>query len=115
MRISDWSSDVCSSELLLQYRALQHRRARPAAVDRILQDKLVHLVARGIAAGHRRMDVRADRDLGRRFRNADQRDPAPRQLVEPGPHPHFGAPEVEEADRKSVVWGKGGAVRVNTG
>src|SRR3546814_18295652 len=43
------------------------------------------------------MDVRADRDLGRRFRNADQRDPAPRALVEPGPHPHFGEHEVEDA------------------
>src|SRR3546814_19754028 len=47
---------------LLQYRALQHRRARRAAVDRVLQDKLVHLLARRIAAGHRRMDVRAARD-----------------------------------------------------
>src|SRR3546814_6569398 len=43
------------------------------------------------------MDVRTDRDLGRRFRNADQRDPAPRALVEPGPHPHFGEHEVEDA------------------
>src|SRR3546814_5583800 len=35
MRISDWSSDVCSSDLLVGFLALGHmaRRARPAAIQ----------------------------------------------------------------------------------
>src|SRR3546814_3381676 len=48
MRISDWSSDVCSSDLQLDARyrtALRYTRGNPACAEDLLQDTLLAALA----------------------------------------------------------------------
>src|SRR3546814_19525494 len=83
MRISDWSSDVCSSDLCLDHhRDAQRLQIVPDAVGRLAgcEDAAQHGVALGFALP---------------------------EIVALG--------EGAAQDRKSVVWGKSGSVRVDLG
>src|SRR3546814_20777795 len=90
MRISDWSSDVCSSDLQIQ--ALVFARGHPRAVD-------------GDQLAQRLQEVRG-RKLGKGQTPGAPLHP-PRILV--------GPEGVDRADRKSVVEGKRVSVRVDLG
>src|SRR3546814_19792765 len=95
MRISDWSSDVCSSDLVVD--GLQHRAidlARIGVEDRQLAGET------SVELGHRR---------SRRLGDIGQGDAAPSP---PGGEPARGG---EERDRKSVVLGTGVSLRVALG
>src|SRR3546814_11090507 len=89
MRISDWSSDVCSSDLVLGLAVPDHR---------------------GRAAGRL-----VDAPVLRRDHAAADHRPAHCRPGEPGsPRPEADRhPAV--GDRKSVVWGKSVSVRVDLG
>src|SRR3546814_12966840 len=109
MRISDWSSDVCSSDLAL--RAAFDDGGRDAAAgdvgealggehyrDILLAQRLQPFAD---ARGEQRM---VEEDPG--LVEDQQRRPAVEALLEP----------VEQiGDRKSVVWGKSVSVRVDLG
>src|SRR3546814_11460870 len=101
MRISDWSSDVCSSDLLLDPGALVALRpVRPEADLRAAQPPWQ------LSLRRRSRPSRADGPLGDRSRAQLRRHAGPRSgrsLVRP------------EKDRKSVGKGKSGAVRVDIG
>src|SRR3546814_17698493 len=97
MRISDWSSDVCSSDL-----RLDQQRLKLGAVD---AGEIAEMAARdaevedqGIAA-----EIPVGRGLGRRDEDAARTF-----------HDILGA-EADVADRKSVVEGKSVSVRVGRG
>src|SRR3546814_12465636 len=99
MRISDWSSDVCSSDLL----------------DHAFRGVALALRARGdgSAVEHRVDAVVGDRPADR-FRLADvadHRGAAPGQCVAGAPRHRLQV----VADRKRVVKGKGVSVRVSLG
>src|SRR3546814_11853872 len=103
MRISDWSSDVCSSDL-----------ARPAWRRRIRRDRARRRSAGGVEAGARPVQriyyARAGRGPGRiDFRLRRNRDPF-LALYQRG-----GADAGRGQDRKSVGEGKSGSVRVDLG
>src|SRR3546814_19833868 len=99
MRISDWSSDVCSSDLGVEH--------RPALFDRLvdrhgvggigLEGGLVDLVER-----------RAHHEEGEEQRKPDQ------HLTGRGLRKAQRLPQYRQ-DRKSVVEGKSGSVRVELG
>src|SRR3546814_20427476 len=91
MRISDWSSDVCSSDLLCRTR----QDARRGGIVSL----------RSVA--HDRADAgRDDGDAAsRRSRRASRRRQRFARVAE----------QVRQRDRKSVVSGKRGSVRVNLG
>src|SRR3546814_7712573 len=81
MRISDWSSDVCSSDLLVQHqqgrRAIetlfepveqvgQHRQCRAARVQQLLHLECLHVaLAQGLALGIEQAAVRPVQDIRR--------------------------------------------------
>src|SRR3546814_21049616 len=96
MRISDWSSDVCSSDLLDQ-------RFGHARVDAVM----AHLVADAVGAP-------AEREFGK-IAGADHQPlmpvGEPEQVIGAEPRLHI----LEGGDRKSVVEGKSVSVRVNLG
>src|SRR3546814_19238027 len=98
MRISDWSSDVCSSDL--------HSRAGRAVRRR---PRRAHLLCRGAVAGRpgRKQPGRSWQVL----RSPESADPEgfARNLVRPQ------SPRRSAADRKSVVSGKSVSVRVDLG
>src|SRR3546814_11348615 len=90
MRISDWSSDVCSSDLAAQQLAL--------AVLEILRD-----------AGAVQVEIdRIDRHLARQRADQLAGDPLERVARDDGPGAARG-------DRKSVGEGQSGSVRVDLG
>src|SRR3546814_16465741 len=103
MRMSDWSSDVCSSDLLparVDYRALP----RVTFTD----PEIAHVGLTETEARERHGDkVRA---LTWAFAENDraQAERATEGLVK-------GLAGERGRDRKSVTWGKGGAVRVSLG
>src|SRR3546814_11313895 len=97
MRISDWSSDVCSSDLLSRLLSRTARRTelcsaagrhRPLDGEELLLDMVECQAQR--TRGHGRL-------AEQRQRNARRTQTVPGQLV----------------DRKSVVEGRSGAVRVD--
>src|SRR3546814_20585784 len=96
MRISDWSSDVCSSDLFLIVRPvarLEHVEIEPClAVE-----------------GPRRIGA-TERMEGHQVARIGSLDRAPQHL------PRLGILIAERiADRKRVVWGKSVSVRVDLG
>src|SRR3546814_18584763 len=92
MRISDWSSDVCSSDLATAQLAVE-REERRAGGFAVVDPEAAAQLRRGDAA------VRGfERAAGQHQRAVDA------QRVVGG-----------RADRKSVVWGKSLAVRVDLG
>src|SRR3546814_18377006 len=93
MRISDWSSDVCSSDLL--FRGGDFKTREVALGDEV--DDAGDRV--GAIGGHRRAGQRVDA--------LDQRE---RDVVEVD-----SAVDVRRRDRKSVVEGKSVSVRVDLG
>src|SRR3546814_18203851 len=106
MRISDWSSDVCSSDLGLRKgrchhagaRALQRRAELPAdSLEEFCAERLVEL------ATDRRADLVIDLGARRQSRTTlrSSSDSARR-----GP---------DDLDRKSVVEGQSGSVSVDLG
>src|SRR3546814_11763978 len=96
MRISDWSSDVCSSDLS-PARTRDPARAGPALGARLRYSP--HRPGDGdLFQGHRLWLARRPHRGRYLSRGAAAEDPS-------GPHP----------DRKSVVEGKGVAVRVGSG
>src|SRR3546814_10948304 len=96
MRISDWSSDVCSSDLPLHL-LLDH-----------LGDGVLERLGRGAGInGVDRDRRRSDR------RELGYREPQERQTA--NQHDHDGAEQGEDGDRKSVVWGKSVTERVDLG
>src|SRR3546814_15985862 len=88
MRISDWSSDVCSSDL--QFGDVARRDALQCR-----QRQLVAIVLEGVAIDVQTFGVPVDAMLGR----------APRAFRE----------QLIAGDRKSVVSGKSVSVRVDLG
>src|SRR3546814_4125598 len=70
MRISDWSSDVCSSDLLLDAtRSLKHQAALPVAYGAGL--RVAEVAALKINdVDSKRMLLRIERGKGGRYRNA---------------------------------------------
>src|SRR3546814_7212712 len=61
MRISDWSSDVCSSDLVGQ-----HRQCRAARVQQLLHLECLHVaLAQGLALGIEQAAVRPVQDIRR--------------------------------------------------
>src|SRR3546814_17473963 len=89
MRISDWSSDVCSSDL----RAVRGRAAPRAPVPQRLQGLVAFLL----------------RVLARKRHHPKAALMQGRVQV-----PHI-VPRGAEKDRKSVVWGRRGSFRVEYG
>src|SRR3546814_6261314 len=92
MRISDWSSDVCSSDLLLPSQG-QKGRLEDREVERLLLEREIEMAEGGIR---------------RRSTNADDAPVAVRQdtgMTVEGDTRCRGRP-VEAEDRKSVVSGK---------
>src|SRR3546814_15571265 len=121
MRISDWSSDVCSSDLLYGVRPQRPpARARsPFAVDDLRRRQRCRLLRH--ARGQRR---RRDRGLSRAHRQGDaDAQMGLRLLAEPPAVRDAGAvarrdARIQEApnpDRKSGVSGKSVSVRVDLG
>src|SRR3546814_13005463 len=88
MRISDWSSDVCSSDLAVAH--LEQAGESGRGLD--------HIVVRGLA-GVAAMAAVADRS----------------GVDDPGVELPHGLEGEAELDRKSVVLGKSGSVRVDLG
>src|SRR3546814_11115755 len=88
MRISDWSSDVCSSDLDACLAARDDRRVRDRQTQRVAEQR-----GDGEPVGDR----------------ADHGGFGERGDVAPGRMAGF------EADRKSVAWGKSVSVRVDLG
>src|SRR3546814_14902425 len=89
MRISDWSSDVCSSDLLGEFRALLRAVHDDAAVDRGDTGGLVDLreAERGRVhrddAGTRADDRRTEGDLGEFAKELLGDEEAPRSADRP--------------------------------
>src|SRR3546814_14887120 len=100
MRISDWSSDVCSSDLLLTRYLVVSRLAAPGAQEPAEATR--PLVARACSC-QSWDDLLASYEEARQ--SVDQRWQA---IVE-----QYG--EAEDGDRKSVVEGKSVSVRVELG
>src|SRR3546814_11819979 len=125
MRISDWSSDVCSSDLWMpeqvRHDGCAERRVAPSAFE--LMHQLAHRAVDVAIAVAQFLDA-ADRvdhgrmvaptelaaDLGQRPRRQPFGE-IHRDLARPRHHAR--APGGE--DRKSVVWGQSVAVRVERG
>src|SRR3546814_12466045 len=104
MRISDWSSDVCSSDLVGEIIAvmMRHRKA----------DRLARFIAAGEGALrilHRQRDVAADEMPARVAQQRAGQQPAPRQHLETV------ADAQHIRDPESVVAGKRVSVRVTLG
>src|SRR3546814_14690252 len=92
MRISDWSSDVCSSDLLVGGAAARQGDAQVVGVQQ-REALVVRLGAPRRGAEQARVGAGAEGD---HECDRDHHRPAP-------------------ADRKSVVWGKSVSVRVDLG
>src|SRR3546814_20681793 len=111
MRISDWSSDVCSSDLLLQ---------QPKLIVRV-KDREIALQSRqfGMATKHFRPDgmkcAKPGHALHRLADNTPDAFPHfPCGLVGEGNGPYFGGPRLA-GDRQCVVSGKRVSGRVDLG
>src|SRR3546814_14958548 len=113
MRIRDWSSDVCSSDLLagLDARAagqaqlvVAHGRVE-ALAQQDVQDFVAHLLAEALLDDLRRHLAGAETLDPGRARDLAQ---APADLVLQALRR-----QAERQDRKSVVWGKSVSVRVD--
>src|SRR3546814_15019916 len=102
MRISDWSSDVCSSDLPVQQRAERHG---------------LDVVVAGEAEGHRtQVDLRIDAEkVEKRGQERGQSDLAIGDAGVFGHEEGRRAHDRRHEDRKSVVWGKSVSVRVDLG
>src|SRR3546814_13608427 len=106
MRISDWSSDVCSSDLRDPLGVVT------PAVQAAVVDRLAHLEHAG--GGHPGLVIaRLIVTGGRRFNQ-------PQPLPQPGGYRlavvyQIGIADPPELDRKSVVYGKSVSVRVDLG
>src|SRR3546814_20283873 len=113
MRISDWSSDVCSSDLspdiiLSATTGSDFIKHKQIGIDK----RMMHITLLALAAVPRLSDC-AQIARYRRVSNAhaalrcsSSRSAREMRLACPN------LPEHPKTDRKSVVWGKGGAVRV---
>src|SRR3546814_13736160 len=102
MRISDWSSDVCSSDL-----RFDQRRLRVAEVEHAAQMRQQRVVDDGDEPPHEKK-ARQQRQRRRvALRRADRRAPA--IYGDTGWNGH------ERLDRKRVVEGRSVAVRVDLG
>src|SRR3546814_17506642 len=95
MRISDWSSDVCSSDLLLEADLRMRVEVAPPGGDLLLQGGDAVVVAAG-------------KDRGGRDGGGHLGFPPRRAALPPVSH-------AEPVDRKSVVSGKSVSVRVSLG
>src|SRR3546814_11227457 len=106
MRISDWSSDVCSSDLHpVLFQAGASDQGRDLAARRA---EAIYAVAYDLPASQEYY-----RDIKRRVREAGRKDPVP---IMPGLVTYVGSTDAEtRADRKSVVSGKSVSVRVDLG
>src|SRR3546814_15025036 len=108
MRISDWSSDVCSSDLLMP----SEEERRPGEIRGELDEEEQQCEPAPLRAArmedHREREAQADIKDG----PGEREDPA-------GRHDRWqverGEPAVAIADRKSVVEGKRVSVRVDHG
>src|SRR3546814_12362888 len=114
MRISDWSSDVCSSDLPARPRRPDDRRRRPGGGARRLPPAL----ERQRGGRHRRQRSRGRASDARRPQALPLRAHRVRRPASGGPaRVAAGGSKVgaERADRKSVVEGKSVSVRVDLG
>src|SRR3546814_16791563 len=105
MRISDWSSDVCSSDLTVL-----------AQVGKYLLHAFPgqRVLVAGLRGGQHKQGVQAlvlDQRLLERSLTLDHVDEV---IHDPSLATHDQV-EVAQADRKRVVWGKRGSVRVGLG
>src|SRR3546814_20762490 len=112
MRISDWSSDVCSSDLgarFFQDCAARHDDVAAAAVH--LKD------LEGLRQVHQRADVahRADVDLRTRKERHGAAEVDGEAALDAADDDAFDAGFLVELDRKSVGLGKSVSVRVDLG
>src|SRR3546814_12337194 len=119
MRISDWSSDVCSSDLAAPYEH-GHRRAGAAAAGEGLADTALEHAQTDAVAGDdlRETDVGRLRECGRLLQRTAVA--CHRDVVNVGHFDHAvrvaGRHRAEAPpDRKSVVSGKSVSVRVDLG
>src|SRR3546814_19077134 len=96
MRISDWSSDVCSSDLLAA--------AEPVGQGRTARDELERHRVDAVAQAGRRRAVGEDMALVAATARAGRLDAD-----------HAVGPVFDAGDRKSVVSGKRVSVRVDLG
>src|SRR3546814_17455158 len=110
MRISDWSSDVCSSDLLVAGRRRRHQAPRLAAVEVafVVGDGLAEDILKIVEAGKAELLRKARQRRGVHGRQVAQfRDSAHRRLLrrinQPG------------QDRTSVVSAKRVSARVDLG
>src|SRR3546814_18461540 len=99
MRISDWSSDVCSSDLVLIGVRVD------GFFEGLAQQELAAFRRRDVAVGAQHDVVRGQR-VGRDEETQVALDDAALVLGEP-------VGVLPEGDRKRVVEGKGGSVRVD--
>src|SRR3546814_19114207 len=113
MRISDWSSDVCSSDLMLPIVAAQQHKLAPDVERCDLDD--VKPTVRGAAARQR---ADAETETGAAGDPGEQQDQP--QNEEQGEQKAkvvrlHGRSSAYDSDRKSDGWGKRVAVRVDIG
>src|SRR3546814_11108704 len=132
MRISDWSSDVCSSDLLCRAAAVldviadgiaaarraDQRHLRRAGAPHHLGDDLLELLALFLGRGAQALRCRIDA-ARQRIGEVDGEQPvAGKAVALPAPEsgvPQRGGIAVAMQDRKSGVWGKSVSVRVAPG
>src|SRR3546814_14833417 len=101
MRISDWSSDVCSSDLVGERGELAAQAGRHALALPLADARLV------VGPHRRRQDVRPGADVGEAVVVTGHRGGDVRARAGPREQP--------AGDRKSVVQGTSVAVRVGPG
>src|SRR3546814_18599503 len=107
MRISDWSSDVCSSDLR---KRLGMAQAVPEGFGGLARQRAARQVGDG-ARDHQRQLVA---DLVEQLVDAEHRGLGV-QGVENGTEKKQVGAALYPADRKSVAWGRCGSVRVDPG
>src|SRR3546814_14670019 len=110
MRISDWSSDVCSSDLL----ALFFR-----GFDRLRQARALEACLRNQFIGFRHIGVMVLAVVVAESLLGDDIAESVFRIGEFGQYESHGiapvSPRVEQVDRRSVAWGKSVSVRLDVG
>src|SRR3546814_17114091 len=123
MRISDWSSDVCSSDLLAQLESLGKRIAKlRAGLGWTQQDLADRVAVSRVALSHIESDISVPGERTVALL-AGVFDLEPHDLVVDSTYPRAQAARLplvvtrhtEVAERKGVVWGKSGAGRGDIG
>src|SRR3546814_18955836 len=117
MRMSDWSSDVCSSDLHLRDTAGHHAQSQRTQVQMSQRAQ-----AQGREGGDQHRQHRADQGTSHERRRAAEELPVEMTTQSAADQPltdlaaTVGQADVQvPADRKSVVWGRSVSVRVDLG